>query len=620
MLPAIANQSPARSLLCLFQFTKTLGQTHQLHAQITIFGLHRAVLHGSNLANAYIEVGCLQSAAKAFNQITHKNPYSWNTILSGYSKQSRPWDVLRLFKRMRDEGFCTDSFNSVFALKACLGLSLLENGKMVHCLVIKYGLERDPFAVPAVINLYTELGCLEDAHKVFDDMPERNLVVWSAMLKGYLKFSEEYKVFEFFSRMTSSGFELNPFTLETLIRACGNVLACREGKACHGFCMKSNFIDSSMCLLTSLVDMYLKCGLFDIAVKLFEEISDKDLVLWSALVGGCTKNGRALEAIRLFRRMLEESVVPNSVTLASVILACSQIGSLLQGKSVHAFMFRNAIEPDVVNYTSFLDMYAKCGCIVTANSLFNQIPEKNVYCWTSMINAFGMHGLSSEAISLFDQMISENVLPNSVTFVSLLSACSHSGKVEEGWKCFRSMREVYGIAPVQEHYACMVDLLGRAGKIDEALALMSCMPMDPGASAWGALLSSCRAHKNTQLAEKIAKKLLYLEPDKSAVYVLLSNIFADVGKWDTAKQMRLEVCEKGLRKSAGCASIEVDKKLYVFNLKDSLAYRELELEGVWASIHEQMMELGYVTGPGSVLHDVVDDGNNTSLCGHLGNW
>ncbi|XVF32426.1 hypothetical protein REPUB_Repub17cG0081700 [Reevesia pubescens] len=462
---------------------------------------------------------------------------------------------------MRREFVGADSFNLVFAIKACVGLSLLKDGKLIHCMAVKFGLEGDPYVAPALGKMYTQLGALEDAKKVFEGFPERNSVLWGTMMKGYLKFSKELEVFELFSRMKSSGFELDAFTLEGLVRACGNILAGKEGMMFHGLCIKKNLIDSNGYLQTSFVDMYLKCGLLDFGLKLFEEVSERDVVLWSAMISGLAKNGKGLVAIALFRQMLQHSFTSNSVTLASILLACS---SLKQGKSVHGYMIRKGIHLDVVNYTAFIDMYARCGSVAMAQKVFGEMPEKNVVSWSAMINSFGMHGLCSEAMAFYDQMRSENKVPNSITFVSLLSACSHSGKVAEGWKYFKSMTQDYGIIPTEEHYACMVDLLGRAGKIDEALSFINNLPIEPGASVWGALLDACRIYRRVGLAEKVAKKLLPLEVNKASVYVLLSNIYADTGRWELMKKIRQKIGKKGLHKSVGFTTISVGKKLHIF--------------------------------------------------------
>ncbi|CAK9148601.1 unnamed protein product [Ilex paraguariensis] len=470
------------------------------------------------------------------------------------------YEVLKLFRHMRNEFHGVDSFNLVFAIKACVGLSLLLDGKSVHCLVFKHGFERDPYILPVLINMYTELGCLDDAEKVFESVPDRNVVVWGAMMKGHLKFSNEFKA--------------------------------------------------------SLVDMYMKCGLADLAVKLFIEIPEKDVVLWTVIVAGCAKNGSAWEAVGLFKQMFEDSATPNSVILSGILLGCTHMGSLQHGKSVHWYMLRNGVELDLVNCTSFIDMYAKCGCIAAANKFFNQMPKKNVFSWSAMINGFEMPGLYSEAIAVFNQMRLEDQVPNAVTFVSVLSACSHSGRVEEGWNYFKSMSRDYGIAPTEEHFACIIDLLGRAGKMDEALSITSNMPMDPGASAWGALLSACRIHKQIELAEEVTKRFLPLETDSSSVYVLLSNIYADLGMWDLVKKIRKEFGEKGVHKSAGFASTEVEKNFYIFRSEDKQTYDNTQIEGVWISMHEQMRELGYVPDIGFVHHDIDNEFKAEVLCGH----
>ncbi|GAV61585.1 LOW QUALITY PROTEIN: PPR domain-containing protein/PPR_2 domain-containing protein/DYW_deaminase domain-containing protein, partial [Cephalotus follicularis] len=493
----------------------------------------------------YIQFGSLQFAYNSFDQIKLKNLYSWNTIISGYSKNKCHHNVLSLYKRMQTEGHGVDTFNLVFVIKASVGLSVLRNGKLVHCLAVKCGLDYDPYVAPALVEMYSELGSLDCARKVFEGVSERSSVLWGVMIK----------------------------------------------------------------------DMYMNCGLLDFAAKLFGETDNKDVVMWSSMIAGFAKNGRAWEAMSLFRLMLRELITPNSVTLAGILLACSSVGFLKLGKSVHGYMVRNKIDLDVINYTSFLDMYAKCGCLETARRVFNEMPEKNVVSWSAMINAFGIHGLFSEAFAFFDKMRSENQLPNSVTFVSVLSACSHSGRIDEGWRYFYSMNRDYGIVPVEEHYACIIDLLGRAGKIDEALSFIRNMPIKPGASAWGALLGACRIHKRVELAEELAKELLLLETDQSGSYVLLSNIYADVSMWDMVKNTRMTIAKKGLCKSVGFTSIEIQKKLYLFSSEDRLAYKNTEIECIWNSLRG-MTEIGCVPDLNFVLHDVDDEMKPDILWGH----
>ncbi|XP_052180029.1 pentatricopeptide repeat-containing protein At1g06140, mitochondrial [Diospyros lotus] len=571
--------------------TTKLSLSRQLHAQITVHALRPSLLCGSKLFNCCVQVGSFRFATKTSDSIAVKNLHSWNAISSAFFKNNDFSQVLRSFRHMRTAGCSVDSFNLTFAIKASVRLSRLQDGNLLHGLAIKSGLERDPYVVPALIGVYTELGSLGDAQKLFEGVSEWNGVIWGALMKGYLKSPNPANVFELLSDMRTSGFQLDPFTSECLVRACGYISACKEGKSVHAFCIKQNFTNSNIYLLTCLLDMYLKLGLLDAGLKLFKEVPRKDVVLWTTLISGLAKNGRAWEAVNLFRQMLRDSIVPNRITLASIVLACSHTGSLQQGKSVHGYMIRNGVELDVVNYTSLVDMYANCGSIVPAYAVFKEMPIKNVFSWSAMVNGFGMHGLCEEALALFDQMRSDKQLPNPITFVSVLSACSHSGKVEEGWTYFKSMSRDYGLTPMAEHFACMIDLLGRAGKIDEALSFINDMTWEPGASAWGALLSACRIHKRVELAEQVAERLLPLEPDKSSVYISLSNIYGDAGMWDMVKKMRLKIGENGLHKSVGFTSIEVDKKLHFFSSENR--YKDAQVQAVWTSLQEQMREFGY---------------------------
>ncbi|KAF3490431.1 hypothetical protein F2Q69_00056762 [Brassica cretica] len=532
MLPV--NRTSALLLTILTQI-KALHHTQQVHAKVILHGLQEEVLLGSSLTNSYIQSNRLDLAAASFHRIPprKRNRYSWNTILSGHSKSKNHRESLRLYNLMRKD--CNvDSFNLVFAIKACVGLGFLENGVLVHGLAVKNGLDKDGYVAPSLVEMYGEFGRVEDARKVFDEITLKSSVLWGVLMKGYLRYSSDSEVFRLFYLMREGGLGIdNALTLICLVKACGNVFAGREGKSVHGLSIRRGFIDQSGYLQASVVDMYVKCRLLDDARELFQKSVDKNVVMWTTLVSGFAKCERAVEAFDLFREMmLGERVLPNQCTLAAVLVACSSLGSQRHGKSVHGYMIRNGIEMDAVNYTSFIDMYARCGNVQMARKVFDMMPERNVISWSSMVNAFGINGKFEEALGCFGKMKSQNLTPNSVTFVSLLSACSHSGNIEEGRKQFVSMTRDYGIAPEEEHYACMVDLLGRGGEIGEAKSFIDNMPVEPMASAWGALLNACRIHKKVELAEEIAEKLLSMGSNESSVYVLLSNIYADAGMWE----------------------------------------------------------------------------------------
>lgn len=458
---------------------------------------------------------------------------------------------------MRKDCNGVDSFNLVFAIKACVGLRFLENGSLIHGLAMKCGLDKDDYVAPSLVEMYAQFGGMEDAQKVFDEMTLRSSVLWGVLMKGYLRYSRDSEVFRLFYLMREAGLRVDALALICLVKACGNVFAGREGKAVHGLSIRRSFIEQSGYLQASVVDMYVKCRLLDNAREVFETSVDKNVVMWTTLVSGFAKCERAVEAFDLFRQMLGEYVLPNQCTLAALLVSCSSLGSQRHGRSVHGYMMRNEIEMDAVNFTSFIDMYARCGNIQMARKVFDMMPERNVISWSSMINAFGINGMFEEALDCFGEMKSRNLTPNSVTFVSLLSACSHSGNVQEGRKQFVSMTRDYGIAPEEEHYACMVDLLGRAGEVEEAKSFIDNMPVKPIASAWGALLNACRIHKKVELAEEIAEKLLSMEHNESSVYVLLSNIYADAGMWEMVNSVRRKMGIKGYTKPVGLSAIEL---------------------------------------------------------------
>nr|UPT49028.1 pentatricopeptide repeat protein AaPPR1399 [Agave angustifolia] len=362
--------------------------------------------------------------------------------------------------------------------------------------------------------------------------------------------------------------------------------------------------------------MYVKSGFIDFAERLFDEMTTKDVVVWSTMVSGLAQSGRAYQSLGTFREMLEESVAPNKVTIASVLFACAHMGSLQQGKSVHGYMIRLEFELDVVTYTSLLDMYSKCGLVDLAYKVFSVMPERNVHSWSAMVAGFGTHGMCSRALALFDRMRAESIVPNSVTFVSVLSACSHSGRVQEGRYYFKSMTKDYKITPSSEHLSCMVDLLGRAGLIEEAESLIEQMPVEPHPSVWGALLGDCKIHKKVALPERVANKLFVVKPDQPSAYVLLSNIYAAAEMWEMVKKTREVMNKRGLKKTAGFSSIEVNKRVYIFTMMDKSCSWDKRIAEVWRVLRDRMKMLGYTPDLSSILHDIDDEAKEEMLCGH----
>ncbi|XP_028554267.1 pentatricopeptide repeat-containing protein At1g06140, mitochondrial [Dendrobium catenatum] len=592
LFPTI-DASKSVDLHSLFPHCNSLRHLQQLHAQILIHGIHLSNLLGSKLADSYFASGHSHYARQAFDQMPSKNPQSWNTMLSGYLNTNTFSEILPLYQLYRAENQNTNSYSLVFIIRACTKLSLKE-GKSIHSEAIKFGLETNTYVSPSLINMYHELGSLEDAEKVFKQAPLLNPTICGLMMKGYSKASMDLEVVECFDKMKELRVQLNPCAAVCLARAFGNLAAAKQGRAIHALFIKSALMASNVYLQTSLLDMYMKSGFIECAHKLFGELPCKDIVSWSTMVARLAQCGRGYESLLTFQGMLEESIIPNAVTLSSVLLACSHLGSLLQGKSTHGYILRHGIELDIVAYTALLDMYAKCGSIDMAYKVFDQMQQRNIFTWTAMIGGFGMHGMVSRVLDLFHQMRLVNEMPNSVTFVSLLSALSHSGSVQKGIECFKSMNRDYGLSATNEHYSCMVDLFGRAGLIEEAETLIKNMPIEPSASVWGALLGACRIHKHGELAEQVANKLFALDHDMSDTHVLLSNIYGASETWEMVKKTREKMNERDLQKTLGFSSIEVDKKVYVFGVCDTSKSWDSRIAGLWNVLSIHMKEISFI--------------------------
>jgi pentatricopeptide repeat protein len=371
----------------------------------------------------------------------------------------------------------------------------------------------------------------------------------------------------------------------------------------HAYMIKSGF-ESNISVVNTLLDVYAKCERIELARKVFDKMTERNVVSWTAIIAGYSQYGHANEALTHFYQMQEEDIEPEVITIASVLPACAHLAALQQGKCIHAYIIRRGIELDVPVCTALLTMYAKCGCIEVARQLFDKMAERDLVSWSAMITGYGMHGDGENALALFSQMQQIGMKPDNITFIGILSACSHAGLVDEGLRYFDCMSQDYSLTPGVEHYACMVDLMGRAGCLDEAHNLIKMMPIEPDDSVWGALLGACRIHSNIELGEFVSKRLLELEPKKVGNYVLLSNIYAAAGRWDDVMKVRSMLKDRGLKKIPGSSWIEIKNRVHSFSVGDKSHPQSEKIYTLLESLAEQMKKAGYVPDTSFVLHDV----------------
>lgn len=453
------------------------------------------------------------------------NIYVYNAMIRACVTCSSPVVAIRYYLQMSRSQVLPTSYTFSSLIKACSQVpddAVL--GEAVHGRIWKSGFESHVFVQTALIDYYSNVDKIRDAQKVFDDMPERDVVTWTAMILGYARVQD----------LVSAGrlFEVMP--------------------------------ERSTVSWNTMMAAYLRSGDVESAASLFNQMPSKDVVSWTTMISGYSQNKRFREAIDIFQQMKTAGVVTDEVTMATVISACAHLGSLDLGKEMHIYAAQNGFDLDVYIGSALIDMYAKCGCIERSLVVFFKLREKNLFCWNSVIEGLAIHGCAQEALAMFSRMERNKVKPNRVTFVSVLCACTHAGLIAEGRRRFLSMTRDYSISPEMEHYGCMIDLLGRAGHLNDALNLIRSMPMEPNSVIWGALLGGCKLHGNLEIGKVAVEKLMILEPDNSGYYLLLINMYAEANRWSEVALTRAAMKGRAEKKSPGCSWIELEGNVHEF--------------------------------------------------------
>ncbi|XP_061369545.1 putative pentatricopeptide repeat-containing protein At3g11460, mitochondrial [Gastrolobium bilobum] len=628
-IPHLAQQGltltlpiPLHSLQCgiLLQSltnSKFITQAQQLHAHVITCGtlLHNTYL-ATKLAACYAGCGRMPQARFLFDQILLKNSFLWNSMIRGYACNGSPSNSLVLYREMLSFGQKPDHFTYPFVLKACGDLLVHELGRKVHALVLVDGWESDIYVGNSLLSMYSKFGDMETARMLFDKMPVRDLTSWNTVISGHVKNGEAVDAFEVFDSMRRVGVVGDGTTLLALLCACGDIMDLKLGKAVHGYVVRNSGKLCNEFLTNSLIVMYCNCGSISVARKLFEELKVRDTVSWNSLISGYEKHGDAFKVMELFSQMFIGGGIPNEVTVIAVLGACNQISALLLGSSVHTYLVKRGYGVNTAVGTALISMYANCGSYFCARRAFDEMPEKNLASWTVMITGFGIHGRGREAISIFYEMLGKNIMPDEGIFTSVLSACSHSGLVDEGKEIFYKMSRDYNLEPGPTHYSCLVDLLGRAGNLDEAYAIIDNMKLKPNEDVWTSLLSACRLHRNVKLAEISAQKLFEMSPNGVSGYVCLSNIYAAERRWKDVEKVRALVKKRRLRKPPSYSFVELNKMVHQFFVGDKSHQQAQNIYAKLKDLNEQLKKAGYKPDTSSVLYDVEEEVKENMLWDH----
>ncbi|KAL2321673.1 hypothetical protein Fmac_026052 [Flemingia macrophylla] len=534
----------------------TVG-TH-LHAHVLKSGLLGDRFVANSLLSLYFKLSPHLSQARAlFDALSIKDVIAWTSIISGYVHKAQPNTAIRLFLQMLGLGVEPNAFTLSSLLKACSQLQSLPLGMSLHGIVATRGFAPNRVIACALIDMYGRARAVEDARKVFDELPQPDPVCWTAVISTLSrndKFKEAVRLF-WAMHEGGLGLEADGFTFGTLLNACGNLGWLKMGKEVHGKVVTLG-IRGNVVVESSLLDMYGKCSDVGCASAVFGGLEGKNWVSWTAMLGVYCHNGEYESVLRLVR----EWGFADVYSFGMILRACSGLAAERQGKEVHCQYVRKGGWRDVVVESALVDLYAKCGSVDFAYRLFMRMEERNLISWNAMIGGFAQNGRGEEAVELFEEMVRVGVRPDGISFVNVLFACSHNGLVDQGRRYFDLMRREYGIRPGVVHYTCMVDLLGRAELIEEAESLLESADCRYDQSLWAVLLGACTKCSDYVTAERVAKKMIQLEPEFHLSYVLLGNIYRAVGKWNEALEIRKLMEERGVKKMPGKSWVESEKK------------------------------------------------------------
>ncbi|CAN6486615.1 unnamed protein product [Victoria cruziana] len=496
--------------------------------------------------------------------------------------------------------------------------STMDEFKHLHAQSIKLGLDQDvrPAGDLVAACALSVWGSMDYARSIFDRTDNPNPFIWNTMIRGYVDKGEPEKALLLFKDMIEADEGVDNFTFPFVLKGCAHLSALPEGIQVHGLILKLDF-GSDLFIQNSLISMYGRCGEVVSCRLVFDLMPLKNVASWSAVISAYTKMDLYNEGLRLFEEMQIGGWKADVSTLVSMLSVCAHLNALDFGRSIHGAAVRNLVQFNVIVYTSLIDMYVKCGCLEKGLQLFNKMSTiKNSHTYSVMISGLALHGHGKEALDIFFDMLAAGVVPDETVYTSVLSACSHSGLVDEGLHCFDKMRVEHKIVPTMQHYVCLVDLLGRAGMLDEAYEAIQRMPMKPNDVVWRCLLSACRVHHNTALGELAGRKLY--ESDQQCVgdFVLLSNIYAQAQRWNDMAAVRMMMVQKGLIQIPGFSIVEVNKALHKFVSQDKSHPQSKQIYEMLYQIGWQLRFEGYRPDTSEILFDVDAEEKQRLLAGH----
>ncbi|KAI3808734.1 hypothetical protein L1987_24694 [Smallanthus sonchifolius] len=559
---------------------------------------------GSALIDMYSKCRLIDEGLRVFEEYPKPDVVMWTHIITGYQQNGDSDLALGFFSQMLLDGRVSpDSVTLVSVLSASAQLPDVMSGSCVHGFGIKYGFVKDLSVCNALLNVYSKSGCVNAAGMIFRRMEEKDVISWSSMISCYAHNEAAEDAINLFNEMMCGLVEPNSVSIISALQACESTCNLKEGRKIHEVAARTGF-ELDVFVATALIGMYMICSSPHDAIKLFEKMPKKDAVSWMALLIGCVQNGMAYESMELFVNMLSNEIQPDVNLVVKILAACSELGILKQTICLHGYAIKSGFEGNNFIRASLIESYSKCGSLHNAIEVFKVTENKDVVTWSSMISGYGIHGQGNEALRLFKYMVKiSKIKPNNVTFLSVLSACSHAGLIKEGMEIFNIMLNEYQLTPESNHYAIMVDLFGRTGELDNAIGVINDMAIPAGPHIWGALLGACRIHHDTKLGEIAAANLFLSDSSNAGYFKLLSNMHAVNKDWDNVEKLRTTIERNSLTKVHGQSAIEVNSEVHSFTANDRFHPQAETIHGLLSSLEVMTREDSYVVDVGSPVDD-----------------
>ncbi|MCL7037346.1 hypothetical protein MKW94_010567 [Papaver nudicaule] len=562
----------------------------EVHCDLIKLGFEEDPYVSTSLLTLYSKSGLVNDAQTVFDQNSaNKGIELWNAMISAYVGNGYVYKALDVYLKMRLSGLKCDSFTLTNVLSGCSLVSQHDIGRIVHGDLIKRPLQNDTAVQSSMLTMYAKCGTIEDANLVFCSIKEKDVITWGSMASGFCQNKKFLEVLSLFKEIKAKGMTSDSTIMASVLIACAGLLYVDLGCGIHGYITK-NGTGCDVFVGSSLIDMYGKFGLPEMAGSIFVDMPERNLVAWNSMISCYNRNNLPELSIDLFPQIMQHGLKPDSVSITNLLVSVSSMAALQKGKTVHAYLMRLEIQSDTQVENALLDMYIKCGSLNCAQFIFENMGDRSIVTWNSMISGYGSHGHCLRALELFEEMKRLGVVPDDITFLVLISSCSHSGLIDEGLRLFQSMKRDYGIEPKMEHYVNVVSLLGRGVRLDEAHQFILTMPAEPEYGVWLSLLCACRTHCNIELGELAANELLKLEPARGSNYIQLLNLYGEGELWDKAANLRMRMKEKGLRKNPGCSWIEIKEKVNVFHSGDSSSLWTSEIYETLSDLSRSMEE------------------------------